>query len=384
MRNVGWVVRLMPAMAAVVALSGVALAAASLAFASPGSPSLVVTAAIPAAVCDASVANGVNWRGPNIPEGGSTPAYRIAPLLDARGALTGRRVSIGTVAATVATLDLPAESFAAGPFGRVVLVGADDGHRSTLRFVDAFSGCVTPVAVESAVIRRATVAPDTGTVYEFRVARATRAELGVWRRAAATAERVLPPLEWDDRYGITFSTELAWRTDGGELAVQSCGASLCRTRVLDVSTGRVRRVETADQGEMIALAGDRVVTYGACRGLPCPIHGFDADTGDEVVLSVAAGAARAVSTPNGVRIVHERGDGRPGVLAVDPRSGAATAISLPANTRLPQQPSRSDEAFAVSPGWVPLVVRDSADDLLPAAFLRLADGMTVEVTGATR
>jgi hypothetical protein len=380
MKDAGWVFRLIPAILGVVVITAIALAAASLAVASPAGRVAAAPARI--AACTADLANGVKWRGPAVPDATSTPAYRSVPLLDGSGSLTGQRVSIGTVAATSATLDLPAESFVAGPFGRVVLIGADDGRRSTLRLVDALSGCVTTIATASDVIRRATIALDSGAVYEFRVERASRADLGVWRRAAGNVERVLPPLEQDERYGITFSTELAWSTGGDELAVQSCDASLCRSRVLDVSSGRVRRIETEDQGEILALVGDRLVTYGACRGLPCRIHAFDVAAGGDVVLSDGAGEARIATAPNGVRVVHERGDGRAGLVLVDPQSGAATTLSEPGKMRLAPR-SRSDGGANLPAGWIPLVAGQSVDRS-PVAFLRLADGMTVDLTGVAR
>ncbi len=57
-------------------------------------------------------------------------------------------------------LDLPAESFAAGPVRGQVLVGSDDGVRSTLRLIDVGRGCATAVGTSTDVIRRAIIAPD--------------------------------------------------------------------------------------------------------------------------------------------------------------------------------------------------------------------------------
>jgi hypothetical protein len=387
MREAGWLFRLVPAIVAVVVISALALAAASLVVASPVRR-VVPAAAVVApddvlpATCVADVSNGVNWRGPSVPDARSTPAYRTRLLLDVTGSLIGQRVSIGTLAATSTTLNLPPESFVAGPFGRVVLVGGDDGTRSTLRLVDALSGCVTTIATAPEVIRRATIAPDSGVIYEFRAERARRSDLGVWRRAAGSVERVLPPLDKDDRYGITFSTELSWSTDGDALVVQSCDASRCRSRVLDISRGKLLRIETADQGEILALVGDRLVTYGACRGLPCPIHAFGVTSGDDVVLSDGAADARVVTDADGARVVHERGDGAPGLMIVDPQSGAVTTLAEPPDARLAPPASRSDGAVELPAGWIPLVDRGLAS--LPVAFVRLSDGRTVDLTGASR
>ena len=52
------------------------------------------------------------------------------------------------------------------------------------------------VATETDVVRRATIDARTGDLYEFRVDRATRADLGVWREplAGGATVRVVPPL----------------------------------------------------------------------------------------------------------------------------------------------------------------------------------------------
>ena len=58
--------------------------------------------------------------------------YQLSPALDATGALAGQTLTVGASDRRPARrLALAAESFATGPFGRVVLVGADDGRRST-------------------------------------------------------------------------------------------------------------------------------------------------------------------------------------------------------------------------------------------------------------
>ena len=65
----------------------------------------------------------------------SEPWFTLDPRLDAAGALAGQRLHPGTGRDRVRFVELPAESAAAGPFGRLVLVAADDGRRSevTLR-----------------------------------------------------------------------------------------------------------------------------------------------------------------------------------------------------------------------------------------------------------
>ena len=142
-------------------------------------------------------------------------------------------------------LDLDAESFAAGPFGGTTLIGSDDGRRSRLSLVDAARGCAWPLVASRDVIRTATLAPDGTSLFEFRVDRQTRADLGVWRRAldgSAAPARVLAPIAADARFGPTWTTDLVWSEDGGTLAVQSCGEISCRVRILDPRDGGVRLV----------------------------------------------------------------------------------------------------------------------------------------------
>ena len=140
--------------------------------------------------------------------------FRLDPQLDRQGGLQGQRLAFGINRdRTSRRMDLPAESFAAGPFGAVVLVGTDDGAVSRLEAINVAAGCSWSVATEAAVIRRATIDPAGTTVYEVRVDRTSRADLGIWARpldGSRPAARVLDPIEPDERFGRTFATEFAW------------------------------------------------------------------------------------------------------------------------------------------------------------------------------
>ena len=148
--------------------------------------------------------------------------FRIDPVLDA-GTRVGQRLALGHPGEDGSrALELAAESFAAGPFGGTTLVGSDDGARSQLSLVDVARGCAWTVGISADVVRTATVAPNGATVYEFRVDRRTRADLGVWRRpldGSAGPSRVLPPIAPDDRFGPTWITGFIWSEDGRSLAV---------------------------------------------------------------------------------------------------------------------------------------------------------------------
>jgi hypothetical protein len=231
------------------------------------------------------------------------------PVVDKAGALQAQRVVLGLDGArSLRTQLLPAESFVAGPFGGVVLVGSDDGATSSLAAIDVAQGCAWPLASEADVIRRATIDPAGATVYETRVDRSSRADLGVWARAldGTPAHRVLEPIDPDDRFGPTFTTEFAWDPSGRTLAVQSCGEAACRTRFIGTDgAGSFDALAEPDLGTMIGLDDGRLVTDQACAGYPCPIVAIDLATRTRVTLADAAGIGVLVTTPDGTRLVHE-------------------------------------------------------------------------------
>ena len=90
---------------------------------------------------------------------------RLDPVLDGEGALRGERLAAGVGGGrTEPAADLPPESFASGPFGRIVLVGSDDGSSSRLLAYDVAGACTWTLATERDVIRRATVDPGGATI----------------------------------------------------------------------------------------------------------------------------------------------------------------------------------------------------------------------------
>ena len=374
MRELRWLLRVAPpfaALAAVVALGSAPLRSTAMAAGCGGQSLAAATRVAPPA--------------PRAVAGAA--AFVIAPLLDASGTLAGQRVEVGTMGRVSAQLELPAESFAAGPFGRAVLVGADDGRSSTLRALDATSGCSWLIATETDVIRRATIDPAAGNVYEFRVSRDARADLGVWRRplAGGPATQVLPPLSADDRFGPTFSTELSWSAEGDVLVAQSCGITSCRTRLLDAAG--VRTFDEADQGEVIGLAGGRLIVYGACRGLPCPVSSIDTTTGAATAIASAAGAARLVVTTTGPRLLAEVGlDADRALVLVDPASAARVSVPIDARDwHLVPNAARAGGALATPPGWA-LLTRDGSPPGPgdAAELLDLENGATLDLMEVTQ
>lgn len=312
--------------------------------------------------------------------------FRLDPRLDRRGALQGQRLALGIDGERSSrVVDLPPESFAAGPFGGIVLVGSDDGAASRLEAVHVADGCAWPVAVEADVIRRATIDPAGETVYEFRVDRLTRADLGIWARpldGRAPAVQVLEPIEPDDRFGRTFATEFSWDVAGASLAVSSCGESACRIRVVDPSTGGYRSVAEPDLGTVVGLAGDVLVSYAACAGLPCPIIATDIASGERTFLTEDGSSAVTVATPDGPRLVHEAVTD----TGVELRS---TALDGSAVTRLGEltgalrlQPAAevAGAGLRVPTGWVVLGPDGRLPETGPDAstqIRRIPDGATV-------
>ena len=314
--------------------------------------------------------------------------FRLQPRLDTALALAGQQLEIGWRGGASRSLDLPPESFAAGPFGRLVVVGADDGARSTLRAFDGADPCDWLLATEQNVIRRATIDPLGNDVYEFRVDRASRADLGVWRRALSggAAVRVVPPLPVDDRYGATFSTELSWSEPGDQLTVQSCGVGRCRTRLLDLASGTIQSVVGEDQGALLGVTGGKLIGYGACRGLPCPVRSTDLASGIGVTLITAAGAAGLVETEAGPAVAYETGTGSAELAAVDVTTGTARPIAtLAPGLRLVPDWDGSAPKERLPDGWARLSPDSSASGSNDRSVLiRLADGAAVELAGVTR
>ena len=315
------------------------------------------------------------------------------PVLDRDGALAGQRLTIGLDGErTTRTLDLAREAFAAGPFGAVVLVGSDDGTTSRVQAVDVAGGCAWPIVDERDVIRRATVDPAGTFIYEMRVDRATRADLGIWRRridGSEAARQVLDAPPPDDRFGRTFSTDFTWDAAGDRLAVQSCGELACRIRILAPGGGATVTLDDQDLGPMLGLDGDLAVTYAACRGLPCPIVATDLWTGDRRELAPAAGLAVVIPTADGARLVHEAGSGASDDCGPSRRAAMEPSIWVSSPTISDLHPSsvRADAATSLPVGWVLLaqdgrLPSDPTDDR--SQLRHVPDGSTVQLDEALR
>ena len=260
--------------------------------------------------------------------------HRLTALIDQRGWLSGWRLEVGA-RGTSFTSWLPVESSAAGPFSGVVLATSDDGISSKVVAHDALTGCRRQLFTSSDVVRRVTLDPSRRQLYLHLVERGTRRDLGVWRHAltGGAIDRVVPPpplgVEALRAYGPTFSTEFAWADDGRRLAVHSCGAAHCRSRVLDLTTGSVVTLERHGIGDVIGYAAGRLVTYAACRGLPCPVLATTVATGRVTLLVDAAGSARIVSRGARPRLVYETWRGaRRALVGLDLTTGSGRTLPI--------------------------------------------------------
>lgn len=316
---------------------------------------------------------------------GVQPWYRMDPVLDRAGALRAQRLVVGLGGRRIGgASELPNESFVAGPFGRVVLVGTDDGATSRLVAYDVAADCAWPIATEPDVIRRATVDPGTATVYETRVRRVGRADLGIWRRSldgSDAAESILAPLPADHRFGPTFSTEFTWASDGTQLAVQTCGESACRTRFVVGPAASAVAIADPNAGLLIGVEGDDLVQYQACRGFPCPVIATDRTTGTSRVLEPHARRATVVPAPDGARLVVDDGRGRLRTLRID-GSDAAGLGSEPAGLDIVGPDSVASSGMRIPPGWVLLGpdgrLPDDRTTIRPQ-LRRIQDGTTVQL-----
>lgn len=339
------------------------------------------------------------WDPPPCADQGGAPApaavpgtwWRLDPVLQ-DGALVGQRLAVGGPgAARMRVMDLPPASFAAGPVGGLVLVASDDGRASVLTLIDVARGCRRTVTSTPNVIRAAAVTPDGTAILEFRLERGSRREIGVVRRpvaASGAADVILGPIRPDARFGPTWTTTLTVSLDGRQVAVQSCAAIACRTRVVGLSDGAVRAFVDPSDGDVVGLADGHLVMYEACGGLPCPLVAADVATGRRVVLHDAAGQATVALGPGGRPVViHEVGvqGGQLRAVGLDGRA----ATRLPADRlgrRLVGGPGRSGSAAETGPGLVVLAPdgRMPVDGPLPPIVLRLADGASLELVEGSR
>ena len=246
--------------------------------------------------------------------------WRITDTLDANGELVGRTLFAGRAAKTTLTMALATESMARGPVGGMLIVSNDDGHASEVRLVDIAKGCSWLIHRDANVVRSAIFDASAGFGYAHLVQRETRQDLGVYQLSGgdpdAALHQIVEPLAAQADLGPIWATELRLNEDGSSLAVQSCSDQGCLTRV--VALGGFGKpivvVRGERQGSIIGFAGDRIVTWSFCAGMPCGLQSWTAGAQPKTLADRAVGAGLTK-------------DGRYLVFVTDP-SGHAVRIDL--------------------------------------------------------
>jgi hypothetical protein len=290
------------------------------------STALVIAAVVPAAIAAGPLRPSPVASPPCPPPGllaetelsaarGAQVNARIAAqaLLSTRGEETGRRLAVEPAAGSPLDITLPAESFVAGPFGGILLYGSHTSSSgSEIRAVALETGCDQRLATPADVVRSAVMDASGRFVYIHSVTADERQDGGVVRHDIVTGEqvKVVPPLPYSEEYGPTFATSLVWSVTGDELAVQSCGFSRCRTRVLDVTTGAVQAVTDAGHGALLGLDRQRLYAYDACHWSPCDVLAIERGDGGAGVIAEDAYDASLTAIDDGAQLLIETSAGR--------------------------------------------------------------------------
>lgn len=293
-------------------------------------PALLLIAMLSTAVTPAAMSAGLSPAGASVDCRTITPSdvahgvlaapnaraatVRVQAQLARRGELTGRVITSQSAAGVPISIVLPAESFVGPAVGDVVVyTGHSAAAGSQVRALNLASGCDVRLAAPAEIVRSALIDPSASAVYVHSVTRADRADAGVLRYDLVTgkAAMVLPPLSAPDGFGPIFGTDLRWDVYGQALAVQSCGFSLCLTRVVDISSGKITTFDRPGQGAFIGLTREHLLTFAGCPGLPCAVLSADVVTGSVSVIADEAFSAGVKATdPEGTVFVIETAAGQ--------------------------------------------------------------------------
>jgi hypothetical protein len=130
------------------------------------------------------------------------------------------------------------------------------------------------------------------------------------------------------------------------------------------------------------------VTYGACRGWPCPIVSVDVRTGARLTLDASGGRAAVAPTSEGARLVLEtqRATGRIlRSLSLDGTT-ASDLGPIPDGLGLGLGPQGSGAVTRLPDGWVLLAPDPASADgqAVRRQLRRIPDGMAVPLDEAMR
>lgn len=242
--------------------------------------------------------------------GGLALEAKVSGVLNKNGEQTGRRLVLTTRAGRQVAIGLPSDSFVAQPAADWLVYGLATRSGSDVRAVDLESGCDTRLARLSGIARGAVLDQAASGLYVHFVDAATRADAGVLHvdLATGTATPVLSPFIPAAEFGPVFATQLAWSLDGATLAVQSCGAIGCQTRLLDAATGAVEDVSTI-HGALVGVTDDQVYAFEAGHDRPATLLAYQRGGGEMSVVATDVHAAELIGPPEAPVLSYETSAG---------------------------------------------------------------------------
>jgi hypothetical protein len=366
MRKRRWPIRLG---AALIVVAGLVAAVAALRL--QGDVEAGPRSQIPApAACSSSP---VNAGEPIAPQLGAW--WKSVERLDDAGSLVGRQVFVGRDRAAVAVLDLAPESAVSGPVGGTVVATTDAGSRSEIRLVSVGNACAWVAYQTTDVVRSAILDPQNGTLFLHLLDRSTRTDRGIWRlpgisgsvdEPALVARPLTAASAAVASVGVVWSTQLRLDARGAKLAVQSCGDLGCLVRVVDLRDAPFDPLVLGgpDQGDLLGFAGEELVAWARCPGLPCSVMTWDPSTGRRRTLVDSASSAGLTGDGRRLVAVISNGQGSVG-LEIDPATGAARPlVSLPPG--LAPLPQGADATTGLEVADDEIVIGSPASD--PRAF----------------
>jgi hypothetical protein len=319
----------------------------------------------------------------NLPLRGIGPVfwYDLTAKTDDKGALSGYVLTSGRLGAKAnPSLDLPTLAWASGPVRGGVLVGSDDGHRSTVQVVGP--PATARLWTSDDIVWRGVLMPDGAALLAL-LTRDTREDAGIVRLGAdgqpvQVVKPALPP-----SFGRTWSEELFLSPRADVLAVQECAPDACRSRFYDIAGGFASMgIAEGDACQLIGVTSTQFAAFGsaAClsgrpadvlvgtigKGTPAVVGNGDSTRlfGEGQAVRLAIGA----ETPNGYRLQSVSLDGR----------GAVT-VPVPAGFSLVAQPEANGSSYALPDGWIAAAPGGQmTPDGLGASFLNPATGASFD------
>jgi hypothetical protein len=229
----------------------------------------------------------------------AVPRISVEGVMSERGEHVGRHVQLRARQGAEVSVTLPADSFVGQPSGDWLVYGAAGRHGSEVRAIDLETGCDVRLARVDGVPRGAVLDAAGARLYVHAVEARGRRDLGVTRvdLASGVIAPALPRFDPADDFGPVFATSLRWSIDGAVLAVQSCGADACHTRLLDTTSGSVAVYDTP-HGGLVGVTADDLIAFASGHERPAALLAIPRSGGEPRVIVADAYAAELVGTPD--------------------------------------------------------------------------------------